>query len=464
MSRRSFHSIVELPMDGPLAGQSIPVLFLKNGDISLYSLSWARKMMVKDDRSPMHLSKCVSAVGLLYDFYIGSYGERRLAHEEMPILMKDFFEARAFGNRDLGWKAVGKKTAKKDVRYASEFSKFCAVSFGAYQTNPTEHKLLQDLNVSEQLQYYAGLNQRKTWDLLDHLTPTTDLGQGIISGFSFAPNAELTIIKDSYKYFPPDKVLELIGATENIRDQLAFLIMFFGGLRESELLHLYVTDISSPNGEAKINVAHPALSIYGWDDPFRGKQTGTRFEFLRERYGLTSRNKLGLKNPFHAGWKGMLYTTRNYEAGFTWLVPEFGRLFAELHRKYLREYRLGIPDSNPYYFVNLVSEHFGHPLKISNLTKSFCRAAIRIGLTPYSPGISPHGARHFYGHFCASYLKIPMEETQIMMRHAKISSTAVYYSIDERVVGEELRKGYERLKNDIPAFLQKVNSFIGRKH
>ena len=57
-----------------------------------------------------------------------------------------------------------------------------------------------------------------------------------------------------------------------------------------------------------------------------------------------------------------------------------------------------------------------------------------------------------------------MEETQIMMRHAKISSTAVYYSIDERVVGEELRKGYERLKNDIPAFLQKVNSFIGRKH
>jgi integrase len=160
----------------------------------------------------------------------------------------------------------------------------------------------------------------------------------------------------------------------------------------------------------------------------------------------------------------MLYTTRNYEAGFTWLVPEFGRLFAELHRKYLREYRLGIPDSNPYYFVNLVSEHFGHPLKISNLTKSFCRAAIRIGLTPYSPGISPHGARHFYGHFCASYLKIPMEETQIMMRHAKISSTAVYYSIDERVVGEELRKGYERLKNDIPAFLQKVNSFIGRKH
>ena len=105
-------------MDGPLAGQSIPVLFLKNGDISLYSLSWARKMMVKDDRSPMHLSKCVSAVGLLYDFYIGSYGERRLAHEEMPILMKDFFEARAFGNRDLGWKAVGKKTAKKDVRYA----------------------------------------------------------------------------------------------------------------------------------------------------------------------------------------------------------------------------------------------------------------------------------------------------------------------------------------------------------
>lgn len=419
--------------------------------------------MVKGDRSPMHLFKCLSAVGLLYDFYVGSYGERRLAQEEMPVLMKDFFEARAFGNRELGWKAVGKKTAKKDVRYASDFSKFCAGNFGTYQVNPTEKKLLQDLNVSDQLRYYANLKLRTTWDLLDHLTPTTDLGQGVITGYSFNPNAESALSKGAHSHFPPGKVLEFIAATENIRDKLAFLIMFFGGLRESELLHLYVTDISSPGGDAKINISHPVLSLYRWDDPFRGKQKGTRFEFLRERYGLIPRNKLGLKNPLHAGWKGMMYNKENHEAGFTWLLPEFGRLFASLHREYLREYRAGIPDSNPYYFVNLQGEQFGQPLKTSNLTKSFCRAARRIGLIPYSAGVSPHGARHFYGHFCASYLKMPMEQTQIMMRHAQISSTEIYYSIDERIVREELRKGYERLKNDIPDFLQKVNALTNRK-
>jgi integrase len=451
-------------MEGPIAGQSIPVLFLQDGQMSLYSLTWARKMMLEDNSSPMHLFKCVKAVGLLYDFYVGSYEERPLAQNEMIGLMKVFFEARAYGNRALGWKPVGRKNAKKDVRYASEFSKFCSANFGTYQINPTEKKLLNDLNISDQLQYYANLNQRKHWNLLDHLTQTTELGQGIISGFSFTPKSENTTTKYAYKYFPPEKALEFIASTKNLRDKLAFILMFFGGLRESELLHLYITDITTPNGEAKIRIGHPELSAYSWNDPFRGKQNGNRLQFLADRYGLAPRHKLGLKNPFHAGWKGMKYTEIEYEANFTWLLPEIGRLFAKLHRRYLHEYRIGIPDSNPYYFVSFQGEQFGSPLKISNLTKSFCRTARKIGLTPYEPGVSPHGCRHFYGHFCASYLKIPIERTQLMLRHAKISSTQIYYSIDERIVRDELIKAYEKMKTDIPSFIRDVEHLTDKEH
>jgi integrase len=122
-----------------------------------------------------------------------------------------------------------------------------------------------------------------------------------------------------------------------------------------------------------------------------------------------------------------------------------------------------MPNSHPYYFVNLQGEHYGSPLKISNLTKSFERAAKRIGLNPSDKGINPHGARHFYGHFCASYLRIPIELTQIYMRHAQISSTQVYYSIDPRIARDELRKGYERLKDEIPAFLNQLNK-LGSAH
>lgn len=463
MTRRSFHSVVELLVSVHETNQSVPVLFLKDGELSLYGLAWARNMLVVENKSPMHLSKAVNAAGLLFDFYVGVYGSKPLVSDEMSILMQRFFEARIYGNRLLGWKPVRRKTAIRDVRYSSEFCRFCAQNLGTFPINAMEKRFVGDLNVSSQMGHYAKLETRKTWDMLYHLMPSTSQGQGVKEGFSFDPAPDRITQKANHDYFPPDKVLQLISATENLRDKLAFLILFFGGVRESELLHLYVTDISAPDGEAKINIAHPGLSRYTWDDTFRGEQAGSRSDFLAERYELTPRNKYGLKNPLHAGWKGMLYTRKNYESDFYWLVPEIGRLFAQLHRRYIREFRYGTVDSHPYYFINLQNDQFGTALKISNLTKSFYRAAKRVGLSASDPGVNPHGARHFYGYFCASYLKIPMEKTQVMMRHAQISSTQVYYSIDERVIRDELKKGYDRLTQDIPDFITNITALVGQE-
>lgn len=414
--------------------------------------------MVVEGMSPMHLYKCISAVGLLYDFYSICYGGRVLAPHEMPMLMRDFFEARAYGNSLLGWSSVGRKSAKKDVRYASEFSKYCAKNFNTIQVNPTERKLLVDLNISEQIQFFSKLEHRKKWDFLDHLTPTTELGQGIITEFSVNPKTGRTIQRKNNSYFPPDKVLKLISATTNIRDKLALMLLFFGGLRESEILHLYVTDITAPDGEAEIRIGHPELSIYEWDDQFRGKQVGNRQTFLEQRYGLTPRNKLGLRHPYHAGWKGMMYAKRDryLEADFHWLLPDVGRYFAKLHRIYQHQHRAGILDSHPYYFINLEGDSYGTATKMSNLTKIFYRAAERIGLSSSDRGVNPHGARHFYGYFLASFLKIPIEKAQVMLRHASIASTEVYYSIDDRAVRDELHKAYLRLNDDIPEFMSEL--------
>lgn len=460
MTRRSFHSVMELPVIVRETDRSLPVLFLEDGELSLYGLAWARNMLVVQNKSPMHLSKAVNAAGLLYDFYIGVYGSKPLVSEEMSILMQHFFEARVYGDRKLGWKPIGRKSAKHEVRYASEFCEFCANNLGTYPVNAVEKRLVADLNVSSQRELYAKLKTRKNWDMLYHLLPSTSLGQGTKEGFNFDPASDHINQKISYDYFPPDKILQLIRGTKSIRDILALLILFFGGLRESELLHLYVTDISTPDGDAKINIAHPGLSIYSWDDPFRGKQKGSRANFLTERYRLTPRHKYGLKNPLHAGWKGMLYTRKNHESDVYWLLPEIGYLFANLHRRYMHEFRYGIVDSHPYYFINLNHDQFGKEMKMSNLTKIFYRAAKRVGLSASEPGVNPHGARHFYGYFCASYLRIPMEKTQVMMRHVHISSTQVYYSIDERVIKDELKKGYERISRDIPNFIKDIKAFV----
>ncbi|MNQ72004.1 Tyrosine recombinase XerC [compost metagenome] len=443
-------------------GQALPALILQDGEISLYGLAWARDMVIVGDRSPSHVMKAVMATGRFYDFYIGVYGGAPLAPNEMSRLMRQFYEARALGNKVLGWKPAGKRTAKSDVRYASEFSKFCAGNFGFVSANPVEKKLVSDLNVSEQLLHYQGLNSRKEWNLLLHLTPTTDVGRGKIKQYSFTPQIRPQKQEYCHNYFPPEKVLPFLAAVENLRDLIAFLILFFGGLRISELLHIYVTDITAPHGLGNIKIAHPELSQHSWDDKFRGHQEGNRSQFLSERYGLTARNKLGLTDPLHAGWKGMNYTEGNYRAGFYWLLPEIEFLFAELHHRYLNEFRVGISNSHPYYFVNFQNENYGSPLKISNLTKSFYRAAERIGLKSSDRGVNPHGARHFYGHFCASYLKLPMEQTQIYLRHVQLTSTQVYYSIDPRIARAELIKGHERLKEDIPEFLNQIASVGGK--
>lgn len=462
MGRRTLHSIVEIPIGGAIPGRSIPTLFLQDGEMSVYGLAWARNMLVIENLSPSHVSKCMRAVGLIYDFYLIIYGGRPLGQNEMLALMHDFFEARAYGCLALGWKPVGRKTAKKDTRYASEFSKFCSINFGTMQINPSEKKLVCDLNVCEQQTYYENMKTRSTWDLLYHLTPTTDFGQGIVTQHAINPRTGPTQKRSNHHYFPPNKVLKIIAATTSIRDKLAFILLFFGGLRESELLHLYMTDITISNGEGVIRIGHPEHSHYEWNDTYRGEQKGLRLEFLAEKYGSAPRNKLGVKNPLHAGWKGMMYATpdRTLEADFYWLTPEMGRWFAHLHSIYIRNYRTAALDSNPYYFVNFQDDVFGTPLKISNLTKSFYRAAKRIGLSESDPGVNPHGARHFYGHFCASYLRMPIEQTQLMLRHVKLESTQIYYSIDARIVREELRKANEKLNSDIPEFIREQKKLV----
>ncbi|MFQ6576081.1 hypothetical protein [Pseudomonas sp. UM16] len=421
-------------------------------------------MMVSDSRSQHHLYRAIQGVGRFYDFYNIIYKGKSLAANEMRGLMRQFFEAREYGNEKLGWAPVSKKAAIDDVRYASAFSKFCHDNLGTLSINPYEQKLLQDLNISEHTNYYAEIKNRSKWDMLHHLTPETQLGQGIIGNYSFSPKPKLLKQAQHNDYFPPEKVLPLLANTKNIRDFLAFLILFFGGLRESELFHLFATDVTTPieDEPALIHLTHPELGIYTWDSPFTGAHKGMRAEFLWGRYQLTPRNRLAIKDPMHAGWKGMMYTHKGYGADFYWLVPQMGILFAKLHRKYMHELRSNATDAHPYYFINVKDSDFGRPLTMSNLTKSFYRAAARVGLRASDPGVNPHGARHFYGHFAASFLNIPEHTLQLMMRHASVQSTRIYYSIDERVVRDAIKRGQQKLYEEIPEFVASMNRMIER--
>lgn len=364
-------------------------------------------------------------------------------------------EAREHGKAILGWDAVRRKTAIDDVRCVSAFTEFCADQFGHLPINPRETKFVTDLSVREQRRFYAALGHRKDWDNLAHLVPATQAGKGVVSRQKFEPTEQR--VKPSYdrKSFPPAKVLPLIAATPSTRDKLYLLLLFFGGLRASEPLHLFVTDVTiSRDGTAKVILGDPTTGAYEWADSMRGRRSGNRTTFLKERYSLGPRNKLGVKHPLHAGWKGMAYDSPSrQEAEVTWLVAEMGRYFARLHVEYMHATRRHVRDEHPYYFVNEKDgADFGKPVTLSNMTKAFNRAARRIGLSPTDEGVNPHGGRHFYGYFCASHLRLSLEVTQTMMHHGSILSTKIYYALDKAVSRDELQKGQARIARELPSF------------
>jgi integrase len=67
--------------------------------------------------------------------------------------------------------------------------------------------------------------------------------------------------------------------------------------------------------------------------------------------------------------------------------------------------------------------------------------------------VNPHGGRHFYGYYCASVLRLPVETTQKLMHHSSISSTEIYYALTAEAVRAELLAAQEKQALEAPGLL-----------
>ncbi|WP_059728408.1 MULTISPECIES: site-specific integrase [Burkholderia cepacia complex] len=436
---------------------SLPFLFLQDGELSYLALAWVRNKMLIEGSGTSTLAKAVSAIGRFYDYYQLERNGAPLAADQLRLVLAEFYEARRFGRASLGWDAVKVATAAADVRAVSDFTEWCTNNFGHAPVNPKERVLVEQLNLREQKTIEMKRTSRREWDMLHHLEPASDEAQGIVTRRAFDPargnrNKAFT----DNKHFPPDTVWEVILKTPSLRDKLYLLLLFFGGVRISEPMHLFASDISiQPDGTARVVLGHPQDGSYQWIGRDRKKKVGNRATFLQEKYGLTPRNLLAEKHPLHAGWKGMMADDKKRsESVVHWLREDAGRLFARLHAEYIRTVRSKLPDTHPYYFVNeKEGDSHGQPLKLSNMSKAFNRAAERVSLSPSMAGVNPHGARHFYGFYCASVLRLPIETTQRLMHHASVMSTEIYYALSAEAVRKELLAAQERQALEAPDLL-----------
>lgn len=446
-----YHSIIDVPLARP-AGMSVPLLCIEGRDGSvwvsqsayLYSRALQRRGFSVDK-----IQKCMRAIGLLSDFAQATAPlPRQVSQSGAQKLLEEFAEARLFGtiSQDgsdplgLYWKPVSFSTADYDCVLIAEFGEWLA-SHHSYRAGRTWEsrfigQILDSQRASKRLSHSMFLHLKNSVKGKAHKQSSS------IWSFRRADRRLRSTgpSKTTPNSFPPAQIIPLIQASHSIRDQLLFLLLAYGGPRVSEALHLYVSDVIGVDhkGCAIVRLAHPEEARIQWSHG-RHQRSGMRAEFLRERYGLVPRTRLGKTDPMRLGWKGM-DLDREGHGYIQWLSAEAGQAFWRLHVEYMKLVRGIVPDSHPYYFVNISPDYFGSPLKLNNFNNQFYQTVRRIGLEPSDQGVNPHGLRHFYGYMLANVLKVAPEVAQEAFRHASLDSTMVYYRLTPSTVRASLEE------------------------
>lgn len=228
--------------------------------------------------------------------------------------------------------------------------------------------------------------------------------------------------------FPEEHLAKLLSVGCQAKDgstdfqlQAMIFMMNFGGIRKSELFHLYVGDITiHPNNkkDALVRIYHPEIG----DSPDENYKN--RREFLEAKSSYTSRNKYRNSERLYAGWKNPLLTSKKGYFEVLFCPSNTAEEFLKIWVNYLKYQRIEPPKDRPHPFA--FTQPDGSPETLKNFQRKYEIALKKIGL-PYlkSAGTSEHGHRHAYG-FRAKSLGLDAVEMQKAMHHKSALSHLIY--------------------------------------
>ena len=394
------------------------------------------------------------AVGLFADFAGAKIQTMSLDEMEAPdevlerSLLQGFAVALKFGTIGrgeryvsdplrLGWRPRGDRQART---YLSSLSNFLE-----WMAKRNECSRWQWLNsnaktgIGSSLRVAAELAIRKRTSLLAHLDHTERVpgwhafAEGVIS-----PQKVSTTAVHS---FPSKWAVPFIFDCWDLDDEAQMTaatvvaILFCGGLRMSEPFHAYTTDVQIIEGMAHLFFQDPRFGVFMSPD----HRKVTRAEYLGD-FGLQPRNVAS--GRLQAGWKGMANDDTITQA--FWLpLPALRQRTHELLMRYLTVTRPAIMTrrpraafDHPFLFVSASAHEggaVGDPYTLSALRAAWAAAIKRLSrllddpevVLKKSRGTTPHGARHFFGHFL-KVLQVPPEIITRVMNHRHPASQEVY--------------------------------------
>lgn len=462
------------------AVRSLDVLFV-DGRPLLPQINYVLDMRI----SPASNVKLIQAVSMLLEYMDANHSY----YESAVGLFRGFVNAVYDGTRDkhgfdptgLFWSARSIKAANGIIENINKFANYCSIQNGAEPLNPWRESTLPEQQLA-----WAAWQHKKNNSFLKHT-----YSGGAFKRFSegsrtvsskTAPNFDAY---SGVKHFPDKYLKDLIfngfvrpgrqtnsnfESSHNLRDILILLLMNAGGMRVSEVFHLYVHDvIENPTKEnvAYVRVFHPSdgLAPEMVCDAKTGVSRRTvRSEYLRSKFGLLPRSELPSGDRYHAGWKSlMLDDASTSSVTVQWFPLEAGKMFWQLWQAYLVQRAL-LPESckHPFAFVG----NNGQMYSIDSFNRNYARACKRAGISVSKHlGTNPHGHRHAYGQrlaVCgASQLVIKKA-----MHHKSLNSQIVYTAPTNERLAQELlelqmslevkRKGVVTDK-DVKFMLEKLN-------
>lgn len=441
-------------------GRPVPLIVLANGKPGYAINQWVY-WLLQEGTPPSSLEKHIRAVMHLYEFHYRTYGGTPLTKQQAEHLLADFLDAKRRGSELMGWKPDNRRESLKGyLKYINKFDEWQAAFHGAPRMNPSEERFMAAWEI------YRDFQQHTKWDPMLHLFPSR-------AHMKTEHEHKVRIEHQRFrvgnkripKAFPIERFVGLVEHTPNPRDQMLWLLMGGGSLRQSETLHLYYQDVLGVNadGATRIRLDDPDMGEISWESGGKTRK-GSRTEYLQECYAneqfkftipalyrLAPRTQ-GKRGSDHAGFKGMTFSSDGehefmadgriaYWHEAFWCDPRFGIRFQHAYDEYISEHFHGKARNwphHPYLFITLEKSRYGLPMSLQGIRRAWGRALARIGMADC--GLGPHSLRHMYGAYCASVLKLPLETTRILMHHANTTSTEVYYHLRSADVRQAITK------------------------
>ena len=238
-----------------------------------------------------------------------------------------------------------------------------------------------------------------------------------------------------------DKLLEHGFKVKNkidYKSQAITMLLNYGGLRKSEVFHLFVGDITLHpryTNEALVRVYHPEYGASP-DTSFNN-----RSEYLQQSTSYKPRTQYRISERLYAGWKAPLLTSKQYFFEVIFSSPEKAQEFLIVWANYLKYQRVEPKKSSfhPFAFTNSK----GEPETIKNFQRLHKNAVERIGLDCKKEyGTTEHGHRHAYGYRLRKK-GLTQVEIQKAMHHKSPMSCLVYIQPTADDVRQYLKEAHD---------------------